>query len=114
MTQVVRINDIIISEKMKRAESFFDRLIGLMFRRQMIGFDSLLVTNTNSIHTFFMRYSIDVLFVDKEFRIIKIYRSIKPWRMTRMVWKARHALELMSGTVPENVEAGDRLEICTS
>jgi uncharacterized membrane protein (UPF0127 family) len=98
-----------ICSSMKVASSFMDRMIGLMFRKDMYGFDGLLIKNCNSIHTFFMRYALDVVFLDKELKVVKVYRNIKPWRATRIVWGARQALEVKAGLLPEGLEKGKEL-----
>ena len=108
------INNVIISSEVKIAKSFIERLVGLMFKKEMKGFDALLIKRCNSIHTFFMCYPIDVLFLDSEMNIVRIYRSLFPWRLTRIVWKSVQVLELKAGTLPEKIKIGDRLELCTS
>ncbi len=104
----------LISKKMKVASSFFERLVGLMFSNSMKGFDSLLITKCNSIHTFFMRYAIDVVFLNNKYEIIRTYYNLKPWRMTRLVFGATQVLELRAGDLPQDVKIGDRLDICIS
>ena len=108
------INNITVCGELKVAESFFSRLIGLMFKEKMDGFDGLLIKKCNSIHTFFMRYPLDILFLDKEMKVVRVYRNLLPWRMTRVVWKAVQVLELKAGTLPSDIKIGDRLEVCTN
>ncbi|OIQ15709.1 MAG: hypothetical protein BM556_17285 [Bacteriovorax sp. MedPE-SWde] len=110
----VKFDEYSICEEMKVANSFFSRLIGLMFKKEMKGYDGLLIKRCNSIHTFFMMFNIDAIFMNKDNEVIRIYKSIKPWRMTRIVWKATQVLELRPGTTPENLKKGDVLTICTS
>lgn len=110
----IKVREITLSSNGKLAEVFQDRLIGLMFKSEMKGYDSLLIKKCNSIHTFFMRFNIDVIFVDKNLKILKIYRELRPWRMTTMVWRATQVLELNGGAVPKEVIVGDILDICTS
>jgi uncharacterized membrane protein (UPF0127 family) len=100
-----------LGEKVKEAKSIFDRTLGLMFSSEMKGFDGLLLSPCPSIHTFFMRYSIDVIFLDKSFQIIKIIRGMKPWRMSALYSKAYYGLELNSGTIDESISEGDQLEV---
>ena len=64
--------DMIIAEKVKMADTFYLRTIGLMFSKGLDGFDCLWLKPCSSIHTFFMRYEIDVMFVDKKMKIIKV------------------------------------------
>jgi uncharacterized membrane protein (UPF0127 family) len=110
----VRIGENIISNDMRIANGFFSRMIGLMFKKKMQGYDSLLIKRCNSIHTFFMLFSIDAIFLNKDYKVIKIYKNLKPWRMTRVVWKASQVLELYSGTVPEGLKEGDSITVCTN
>ena len=100
-----------ICSNLKVANTIFSRLLGLMFKKSMLGFDGLLIDPCNSIHTFFMRFSIDVIFLDSDNRIVKIIHSMKPWKMTWIYFKAKKVLELKAGTLNDNVSIGDELEI---
>jgi len=86
-------------------------LTGLMFTDGMHGYDGILFEPGNSIQTCFMRYPIDVVFLTKDFEVVKVVRSMRPWRCTRMYLKAHKALEVAAGSVPSFVEAGSRLEV---
>lgn len=110
----VEANNKILSHDLRVASSFFSRLIGLMFKKEMKGYDGLLIKQCNSIHTFFMLFTIDAVFLNKNNEVIKVYRNLKPWRMTRIVWRASQVLELNAGTVPNDLKEGDSLNICTS
>lgn len=96
-----------LAKQAKMALSFSDRLIGLMFREKMVDFDGLLLEPCNSIHTFFMRYPIDVLFLDKSNKVVKINKGLKPWRATTICFKAKKVLELNENTLPLDIEVGD-------
>lgn len=100
-----------IASKIKIASSFFDRLIGLMFKKKMSGYDALLIKRCNSIHTFFMLFPIDVIFLNNHYEVVRIIRSMVPWRMTRLYFRASQVLELDAGTIDPNLQVGDRLEV---
>jgi uncharacterized protein len=100
-----------VAEKVKIANTAIDRMIGLMFSSDLSGFDGLLISPTNSIHTFFMRYELDIIFLNKENKVVKIIRNMKPWRMTRMYFKAVKVLEMKGGTLPVYVNVGDEFLI---
>ncbi len=102
----------LIAENIKLADSFFSRLIGLMFKEPLSEFDSLLIKKCNSIHTFFMKYPIDVIFMNKNFKVIRIYRNIKPWRMTRIVFGATQVIEFEAGKLLSEIAVGEELELC--
>jgi len=108
---VVREKNITVSQQLKIAESFFERLIGLMFKEKMDGFDGLLIKQCRSIHTFFMRYPLDIVFMNNEMKIKKIIRNIKPWRMTLIYFTSTQVLELEGGTLHQEIREGDKLEV---
>lgn len=100
--------DQLILHKIFYARTFFQRLMGLMFKKDMLAFDGLFIPDCKSIHTCFMRFEIDVLFLDKDLNIIKIIESLKPWRLTNIVFKAMGVLELPGGSVSKyGLKVGD-------
>ena len=110
----VRWKEKYICESMKIADSFLSRLKGLMFLKEFVGFDGLLIKQCNSIHMFFMNFAIDAIFLNEELKVIKIYRGIRPWRMTRLLFGATQVLEIPAGNCPEDLQKGDILELCTN
>lgn len=103
--------NIVVASNVKLASGMIDRMIGLMFKKEMNGFDGLLIDPCNSIHTFFMRYPLDLLFIGKDNKIIKVIRDMQPWRMTWMYYKSHKVLELKAGTLPLAIKEGDILEV---
>lgn len=70
------------------------------------------ISPCNGIHMFWMNFAIDAVFVDRRHRVLKVYRTLKPWRVVPLVWGAGGVLELPAGTVAEGELArGDELEI---
>lgn len=104
-------NNKMLSNNIRVADDLWSRLIGLMFRKEIQGADGLLLEPCNSIHTCFMRYSLDVVFLSKDNRIVKIIRDIKPWRMTWIYFRAKKTLELPAGKLPSDLKVGDVLEV---
>ena len=101
----------VLASQVKLADNAWSRFRGLMLVKRMEGYDGILFRPGNSIHTCFMLYPIDVVFLTAEYEIVKIIRMMKPWRFTRMYFRATQALELAAGTVPEQVSEGSRLEV---
>ena len=107
--------DSILVPNIRLASNLRDRVIGLMFSKSLGHFGGLLITPCNSIHTFFMNYSLDVIFFSKNNKVIKIIREIKPWRMTPIYFGSCKVLEVMGGTLSEKINEGDVLDfICIS
>ncbi len=71
----------ILVERVQMAQDFRSRSKGLLGRRGLAQDEGLLIKPCNSIHTFFMKFPIDVIFLDKNGRIVKIATGIKPWRL---------------------------------
>lgn len=79
------------------ADTFLTRLTGLMFRQKLPTATGLLLAPCNSVHMFFMRFAIDVIYIDKEYKIIKVVKNLRPWIGLSMCSKAWAALELNAG-----------------
>ncbi len=100
-----------LSRNMRVANSFLERMLGLMFKNQKESIDGMLIRPCQSIHTFFMRFPLTVIFLNKQNKIIKIIQKIKPWRMTGFYFKAFQVLEIPSDQYQVNLEVGDELEV---
>jgi len=67
------------------------------------------------MHMFFMRFAIDIVFLDKAGRVLRINHDLKPWRVSSMVFGARRALELEAGAAARTgTKVGDQLEIAAA
>jgi uncharacterized protein len=94
------------------AETPWQRFVGLMGRRSLAADSGLCLRPCSSIHMFFMRISVDAVFLDKDGVVVRIYHSLRPWRVTRVVRKAKSCIELPAGTLAaRGVQVGDRLTL---
>jgi hypothetical protein len=100
-----------LAKRASLADSFMERALGLMFSKDLGDRDALIIEPTNSIHTFFMNYPIDVIFINRDHKVVKVFNKLKPWRMTRMYFSASKAIEFMGGTLPGDIGPGEKLEI---
>ena len=79
------------------AESAFERMRGLIGRSGLEHRTGMLITKCNCIHTFFMRFPIDATFLDRQGKVVKAVRNIRPWRpLVWGGWRAKSVLETMS------------------
>ena len=85
--------------EIKEAKTFFDRFIGLMFKKNISY--GLLFKNCKSIHTFFMQTEIDVIATDKNNNIIKTYKKVKPWKILIAPKNTKNIYELPKNTIKE-------------
>jgi uncharacterized protein len=87
------------------------RMRGLIGRQGLPAGEGMLLTPAPGIHTYFMRFPIDALFLDRDLRVVDIVEQLPPWRMASK-WKARAVLELAAGeTARCGVEVGDVLAL---
>jgi uncharacterized protein len=99
-----------IFEDIRMADTLTSRLIGLMFQATPPG-EGLLLDPCRSIHTFFMKYPLDIVFLDRQNKMVKIIRHLAPWRMTWIYFRAVKTLEVPAGRLPPHVREGDELEV---
>ena len=95
-----------------QADGFFPRLIGLLGTDDLDSNKGLHIVPCSSIHTFGMKYAVDVLFLDKQGRVVHLIQALPPNKMTKMVSSAQSVLELSAGSISEQrIEVGDILNI---
>ena len=79
--------------KAEVARTLWARIRGLIGRRDLPAGAGLLILRCNAIHTFFMRFPIDATFYDREGRVTRIVRGIRPWRP--FVWGGWRAVKVL-------------------
>ncbi|MFH1619581.1 MAG: DUF192 domain-containing protein [bacterium] len=111
MTVYNKTRNAVVSGKVDKAEDFKSRLAGLIPRRFLGPEEGLWIGSCASIHMLFMKFAIDAVFLDKNMRVVRIIRSLKPWRFSPWVWGADSVLELPAGRSDGRITEGDTLEI---
>ncbi len=102
----------LIAERCRVASSAVDRSVGLLRTAEVLPGEGLLIERSPSIHMFFMRYPIDVVFVDKRGRVTKVVSRLRPWRIVPWAPRARDCIELRAGALDGTGAApGDELRV---
>jgi len=102
----------ILADKAKVAEGFFARLIGLLNRKSLNQGEALVLSPSNSIHSFFMRFTIDAIFLDKAAKVIAALPSFKPFRLSGVYFNSHTVIELPADTIRiTRTEPGDTIQI---
>lgn len=92
------------------ADNPYRRFRGLIGVRALPAGTGLLLSPCNSVHSWFMRFAIDVVFLDASWRVVRVLPSLRPWRFGPLVRGARHAVELPAGTAAQaGIALGDVL-----
>lgn len=116
MTRYVRIEnstrDTVVASRCRVASSAVDRSVGLLRTTEVLPGEGLFIERSPSIHMFFMRYAIDVVFIDKQLRVTKVVSRLKPWRIVAWARGARDCIELRAGALEESgTQKGDQLVV---
>ena len=104
--------NISLGERIGLANTFASRFFGLMLKRTLSEGEGLIIKPCNSIHMFFMRLSIDVIFIDRNNTVVYLLEGIAPWKVSKVVWNSSFVIELPEGTINRTrTEIGDKIEI---
>lgn len=96
----------IIAKDVIVADTLFQRIKGLLGRKKLEEGHAIILKPCNSIHTFFMHFSIDVIFVDQNSIAVKTIPSLRPFRLTSIYFNAAFAIELPANTLKSTFTAG--------
>lgn len=102
-------NGAVIASPCEVRRGLIGRSVGLIGRRSLDG-GAMLIARCRAIHTFLMRFPIDVVFVDGDLTVVGLLENVQPWRSPRRVRGARHAIELPAGAVSaDRIGMGDQI-----
>lgn len=93
-----------IIETMRRSSGIFSKLIGLLFTKELPEGHGMWLVPCSSIHTFGMRYAIDVIYLNKKQKVIKLVKQLEPNRFAPFSFQTRSIVEIPAGAL-------DRLDI---
>ncbi|MBA3688951.1 MAG: DUF192 domain-containing protein [Chloroflexi bacterium] len=101
-----------VAERCRVAASMCDRAVGLLATPNLPSGQGLLIERTQSIHMFFMRYPIDVVFADRDARVTRTVAGLRPWSVVWWAPGARDCIELPVGALlASGTAVGDELGI---
>jgi uncharacterized membrane protein (UPF0127 family) len=101
-----------LGERIQVADTSLSRMVGLLGKRGLEPGTGLLIRPSQAIHTVAMRFPIDVIFVDRKWKVVHLRPVLVPYRVTGIQWKARCVLELPAGVIAQTSTAvGDQLAI---
>lgn len=101
----------VLAEDVFIANTLFKRIKGLLGKKIFLPNQAIILDPCNSVHTFFMRFPIDVLFVDKNYKVIKIISQLNPNKVSPIYWHVSKVIELPSGMLNlTNTQLQDQLQ----
>jgi uncharacterized membrane protein (UPF0127 family) len=97
-------------KRVKIADSIWKKALGVMFWKSWGDNQGLLLTQTSGVHTFFVRFPIDLVFLNNDFEIVRLVKNLKPWKISPIDFRSAHVLELTTGTISTfNLAVGDKI-----
>lgn len=102
----------LLIEKLDIAESFWSRGKGLLGRKDLRMNEALWIKPCNNIHTFFMKFAIDCIFLDSKMEIKNLAKNVGPFRFVGPFWKSHSVIEMQSGFIEsKKLKIGDCLYV---
>jgi hypothetical protein len=102
----------VLADKARIADSFLSRLIGLLNCSGLRQGEALVLSPSNSIHSFFMRFTFDAIFLDRGQQVIALIPGLKPFRISRVYFNAVSTIELPVGSIQaSNTQLKDLIKI---
>lgn len=102
----------LIAENVDVANSFFTRTLGLIPKNAISDNEGLIIKPCCSVHTFFMKFSIDVLFINRKNEVIALYENVRPYRILPVHFTSSYVIELCANQISRtNVNIGDIISI---
>ncbi len=101
----------IIADKLEMKDSFSGRLVGLLSRNGLKDGEGIILTPCTQIHTFFMRFNIDVIFISKDFKVVAVREDIPPWRLSPLYLKAKYTVEVNGGYLKGRIKEGQTVKL---
>jgi uncharacterized protein len=104
----------VIAQNIEVADRASTRRKGLLGRNNLSAGEGLWIIPCESVHTFFMRFSIDLVYLDRALKVTKIRSNVPPWRLSACL-SAHSVIELAPGTIQTTqTREGDQLEFATN
>jgi uncharacterized protein len=102
----------LLGDRIRKADRWWPRFVGLLGTRTLDPGEGLLISPCRAVHTYGMRYTIDVAFLDSEHRVVARYGWLRRGRRSKVHREATYALELRAGELDRTgTQVGDQLEI---
>lgn len=102
----------VLLQDLKIADGMWSRMVGLLGTKNLDDQQGMWIHPCNSIHTFFMKFAIDCVFLDSKMKIKKIVSDIAPGRLIAPCWGAKSVVELKAGMARQKeLKVGDQLHV---
>ena len=106
--------DTLLAQKAELADTPLKRVKGLLGRNALARGQALVIRPCNSVHMLFMKFAIDVVFVDGQNQVVGLCVNLRPFQLSPIFWKSACAIELPAGTIDwTKTGLGDTINVQT-
>lgn len=103
---------VVLADEVKMADTFVSRFFGLMGRAMLPEGEGVVIVPCSGVHTLFMRFPIDVIYISREGKVVRVDEAMRPWRLGRIVRTSRYVVELPQGTAARaGTRVGDEIAL---
>lgn len=104
-------NGKILADRIELADNFFSRTKGLLGKSELCRGEGLHIIPCSSIHSFFMKFAFDAVFINKKNEVVYLIKNMPAWKISKVCFLAHSVVELPSGVIKESeTNIGDVLE----
>jgi uncharacterized membrane protein (UPF0127 family) len=101
-----------VGDNIELADTSLKRMVGLLGRRGLDAGGGLWIIPSSGVHTFGMAFSIDVVGLDRDLKVIRLWRCLPPFRVTSVSLKLKSVIELPCGIISQSlIQVGDQLKL---
>jgi uncharacterized membrane protein (UPF0127 family) len=102
----------LVGDRIRVANTSIARAVGLLRDTGLEPGEGLWIKPSSGIHTIGMKFAIDVVGLDRKMNIVRLWRDVKPYRLTSIVWKLGSVIEMQSGAIDRlGLTLGDSLAV---
>jgi len=99
----------VLADRLREASGMGERALGLMFRRALPAGQGLWLKPCNGVHTWFVRFPLDVIVLDEARRVVRAAPGLKPWRILPPIPGGHSTVELPGGSLTADLPRGTRM-----
>ncbi len=102
----------VLADRIAHADTFCTRLVGLLGHKSIAAGEGLWIEPSSGVHTFGMRFPIDVVALDRHMRVVRLWEYLPPQRVTSISRRTHSVLELAAGEIrSRSIRVGSRLRV---
>ena len=104
--------EIIIANEVRKATTFWQRLLGLLAKKDLSTEQGLIIEPCKIVHTFFMNFDLDIIFLNQSGRVVELVERMPPNQISPFVSKAHSVIELRAGVIEDKgINLGNEITI---